>query len=543
MFGNEIIDSCSVCGHFIKGGERYNGLNLLRWHESCDKPKTVQDIAPASAAENCAKCGKPFASGEMLVSLLSMPPKYAHAVCPQEAEKLAAETDCPVCRLPLKSGDSHNGLMCQSFADEKIEFPQIVSKCDGCELPIFHGQARTYTADEKNYHKGCEPKHDPAFTRQDEWCPVSHKYCREDCAHGSVCKLKHNPYCDCGVCNFCDGSEDKFGNRRYIESRDPARPSFIPKEELLFHYDAADMAKDENCSGTLATNAQPSFIPNVNVHQGSEPNPEDFPNINPEHLKYYSLIDIEPYGEPETALRIRFVLLEKAIVTEIVSDDKQALGFSDKFSIPQALDMRNLRWWSYLDKLLDALFDSNTRIKTLVFPDAEHRIKEFEGYKQALTEFAENNAFYGPRTKPVEYLEKSDNGYILHRNPVAKLYSFEVPFEVINTLERIIDHKILPYEDKPMFTSTWRKISPPEFKHEKVAAAVLMTYEEASGSKFAVDEINRLLADLPEIWEFEMLKNLDSTVKIDAPTFFEDSETCGYCQRKPGEAHAPSCRQ
>jgi hypothetical protein len=28
-------------------------------------------------------------------------------------------------------------------------------------------------------------------------------------------KVKHNPNCDCGVCNFCDGTEDVWGNRKY----------------------------------------------------------------------------------------------------------------------------------------------------------------------------------------------------------------------------------------------------------------------------------------------------------------------------------------
>lgn len=26
-------------------------------------------------------------------------------------------------------------------------------------------------------------------------------------------KLKHHPECECGVCNFCDGTEDIYGNK------------------------------------------------------------------------------------------------------------------------------------------------------------------------------------------------------------------------------------------------------------------------------------------------------------------------------------------
>ncbi len=33
---------------------------------------------------------------------------------------------------------------------------------------------------------------------------------KSDAPDTTVCK--HDPYCDCGICQYCNGDEDKFGN-------------------------------------------------------------------------------------------------------------------------------------------------------------------------------------------------------------------------------------------------------------------------------------------------------------------------------------------
>ena len=41
---------------------------------------------------------------------------------------------------------------------------------------------------------------------------------------------KHDPYCDCGICQFCKGDEDKFGNPTKKGERMMAK---IAKEDAL----------------------------------------------------------------------------------------------------------------------------------------------------------------------------------------------------------------------------------------------------------------------------------------------------------------------
>jgi len=42
-----------------------------------------------------------------------------------------------------------------SFADDE-KFPYSVALCDKCSYPIFHGEARTATFDDQNYHVKCD---------------------------------------------------------------------------------------------------------------------------------------------------------------------------------------------------------------------------------------------------------------------------------------------------------------------------------------------------------------------------------------------------
>ena len=42
-----------------------------------------------------------------------------------------------------------------SFADDD-KFPYTVALCEKCGYPIFHGEARTATSDDQNYHVKCD---------------------------------------------------------------------------------------------------------------------------------------------------------------------------------------------------------------------------------------------------------------------------------------------------------------------------------------------------------------------------------------------------
>ncbi len=341
--------------------------------------------------ENCILCSESLLDEDLSVIVSPVFGKV-HSVCMYS--KWQRDKLCPVCHRALE-GESHNGLMCHSFADAdayKIH-SSASARITNIELP------------------------------------------------------KYEPYCDCGVCNFCDGSEDKFGNRRAPSNSMPYAPGQKARDEYF--------AK-QNTS--------------------------------------------------EVALKIRFVLLENAIVTEFLSDDKIALGFTKEFSVPDALNMRQLRWWSYLDRLLDTMFDSNARVRTDFFPNAEYRDKDFECYKQALTEFAENNGFFGnekPATR-IEF-ENDDLLSIFRMGERVDILTVDSLFAV-NELG-----VVLPiYKPAPKFTHEWRKISPPEFTFEQIGAATILLEGERHGVEYALEEINRRLTDLPEIWEFTLIETPDA---------------------------------
>jgi len=212
---------------------------------------------------------------------------------------------------------------------------------------------------------------------------------------------------------------------------------------------------------------------------------------------------------PTIALKLRFVLMNGAIILQALKIDGKLLGIGEGVSKWKNFDLKIYADGEESDLCFaeDVIGLNGTGVSICRTFHKDSKDLFLTCIMPALIKFAENNAFHG-NEKPVEYLEKTDNCYILHRNPVTKPYSFEVPFEVIDTLERVIDHKILPFERKPMFAHKWRKVLPFECSPDEYDS---LAAEIGSGycAEIAIEFFKEKQKDLPEIWEFTMAKLSD----------------------------------
>jgi hypothetical protein len=69
-------------------------------------------------------------------------------------------------------------------------------------------------------------------------------------APGSIV-FKHDPYCDCGICQYCRGDEDKFGNLTKNGERETDALTDAIKRMLILECSECDEARTENLKSVL----------------------------------------------------------------------------------------------------------------------------------------------------------------------------------------------------------------------------------------------------------------------------------------------------
>lgn len=63
--------------------------------------------------------------------------------------------------------------------------------------------------------------------------------------------FKHDPYCDCGICQYCRGDEDKFGNLTKNGERETDALTDAIKRMLILECSECDEARTENLKSVL----------------------------------------------------------------------------------------------------------------------------------------------------------------------------------------------------------------------------------------------------------------------------------------------------
>ncbi len=63
--------------------------------------------------------------------------------------------------------------------------------------------------------------------------------------------FKHDPYCDCGICQFCKGDEDKYGNPTKKGERETDDLTDAVKRMLILECSECDEARTENLKNVL----------------------------------------------------------------------------------------------------------------------------------------------------------------------------------------------------------------------------------------------------------------------------------------------------
>ena len=62
---------------------------------------------------------------------------------------------------------------------------------------------------------------------------------------------KHDPYCDCGICQFCNGDEDKYGNPTKKGEQETDALTDAVKRMLILECSECDEARTENLKNVL----------------------------------------------------------------------------------------------------------------------------------------------------------------------------------------------------------------------------------------------------------------------------------------------------
>jgi len=62
---------------------------------------------------------------------------------------------------------------------------------------------------------------------------------------------KHDPECDCGICQYCNGDEDKFGNPTKKGEREMDELTDAIKRMLILECSECDEARTENLQNVL----------------------------------------------------------------------------------------------------------------------------------------------------------------------------------------------------------------------------------------------------------------------------------------------------
>lgn len=69
--------------------------------------------------------------------------------------------------------------------------------------------------------------------------------------------FKHDPYCDCGICQYCRGDEDKFGNPTRSKEVESIREKVLITASI--ECSECDDAKTENLQGGNLRTLRPEF--------------------------------------------------------------------------------------------------------------------------------------------------------------------------------------------------------------------------------------------------------------------------------------------
>jgi len=67
----------------------------------------------------------------------------------------------------------------------------------------------------------------------------------------SALATKHDPECDCGICQYCNGDEDKFGNPTKKGERDTDALMDAVKRMLILECSECDEARTKNLKNVL----------------------------------------------------------------------------------------------------------------------------------------------------------------------------------------------------------------------------------------------------------------------------------------------------
>jgi hypothetical protein len=222
----------------------------------------------------------------------------------------------------------------------------------------------------------------------------------------------------------------------------------------------------------------------------------------------------------KTALKLHFLLLGDALIVDIETQNNTLLGIGGKrkqftssngFFIDcegKPFDNRAAVFRTYLQ--LRPQFAYRTFIS--------HSGVEFARIKQALTEFAENNAFHG-NEKDAPRIERVTSG----KDATFKIIDWEgrscgiINARATSALQYLAGDKIPVWidEPRPMFTQEWRKISPPDFPDSRELNAISTRFDGISTLSEVAYEVKNIYAqyytdlhkNLPEIWEFTMTVN------------------------------------
>lgn len=205
------------------------------------------------------------------------------------------------------------------------------------------------------------------------------------------------------------------------------------------------------------------------------------------------------------ALKIRFVLLDKTIVSEVLACDKDALGYY--LNPPELLSTIN------------DFFGRLTESDISHYVDKESRQIGFQSVREMFDGFADNNAFHG-KDKPVPRIKREpfrDGDGLYYAVIFGAGEGEEIGEETYNALCEIAGKPLPIYEDKPKFSHEWKQIYPRTFDEpETVSVPVVANTNSLSGFangwragvseamrqvEVAQDEINI------EIWEFTMWSN------------------------------------
>lgn len=73
--------------------------------------------------------------------------------------------------------------------------------------------------------------------------------------------FKHDPYCDCGICQYCRGDEDKFGNPTRSKEVESIREKVLITASI--ECSECDDAKTENLQGGNLRTIRPEFAMTV----------------------------------------------------------------------------------------------------------------------------------------------------------------------------------------------------------------------------------------------------------------------------------------